>query len=135
MRNAAAAVRSLDYCYDIPTNKRLQWTYTAFERNNDTCYTGEPVWYCLKPLKTIWIDNREVYSKVRGEVMKQKYFENNESDIISLYLRTVNTTIYALWAQGLTTFVLYKCTFIDCPQVTLLHEVDKAEILPINKLF
>jgi len=43
--------------------------------------------------------------------------------------------IYALWAQGLTTFVLYTCTFIDCPQVALLHEIDKAEILPINKFF
>lgn len=69
------------YCYDIPTNKRLLWTRTAFERNNDTCYTVEP-----NRLKTIWIDNREVYSKVRGEIMRQKYFENNESDIISLYL-------------------------------------------------
>jgi len=137
LRNAAAAVRSLDYCYDIYLQTSVYNGHTrhlneimipATLANRFGTWTLENQW-------PIWIDNREVYSKVRGKVMRQKYFENNESDIISLYLRTVNTTIYALWAQGLTTFVLYTCTFIDCPQVTLLREVDKAEIIPINKLF
>lgn len=41
--------------------------------------------------------------------------------------------LYALRAQGLATYSVG--TFVECPQVALLHEVDKAEILLIDKLF